>query len=97
MIAGHEFGDSGTDLEDDAGALVAHDDRVLLPAEHVEDALIHRHVAGDHVFIGMAHAGGGELHQDLVGLRRIELDLLDHVVGVGGVQHCGPSSHSFPF
>src|SRR5690606_13983972 len=34
-------------------------------------------VAGDEVLVGVAHAGGGELHQHLVLLRGIELDLLD--------------------
>ena len=97
MITGDKFSDSGADLDHDARAFVAHDDRVLLPAKHVEDSLIHGHVASDHVLIGMTHARCRELHQHLVGLRGIEFDLLDDVVGMGGIQHSGPSSHWFPF
>ena len=97
VVADGEFGDAGSDLLDDSAALVAEDDRILLPPECLDERRIHRHVAGDHVLIGMTHAAGYEADEDLVLLRVVEFDLLDDVVGMGGVQHCGPSSHWFPF
>ncbi len=58
--------DAGADLFHDAGAFVAADHR-----ERDGD------VAGDQVGVGMAQPGGGELDEDLLLLRRVEVDLLD--------------------
>jgi len=93
VIADFEFGDAGADLFNNAATLVTEDDRVLLPAEHFDDGGIHRHVAGDHVFIGMAHAARNESNEDLVGLRVIKFNFFDLVLGMRGVQNCGSCPH----
>ena len=85
-----------TDLDDLAGALVAGHDRELLPAHHGGDLGVEDHVAGDQVLVGVAHAARRELHQDLAVLGRVELDLLDLVLGVRRVQHRGLGLHQFP-
>ena len=66
VVAGRQPADVLADLLDDAGALVAADDRQL-----------ERQVAGHQVLVGVAHAGGGDLHQHLTGLGLVEVDLLD--------------------
>ena len=93
MVAGLEFGDAGADLLNDAATLVSENDWVLLPAEHFDDRWIHRHVASDHVLVGVAHAARNKTHEDLIGLRVIELDLFDLVLGMRGVQDCGSCPH----
>jgi len=74
MIAGLEIRDAGADIEHDARAFMAEDDR-----EYGAD----RAMAFEHPEIGMAEARGLELHQHLAGRRRIELDLLDGHPAVG--------------
>ena len=66
VVAGGQPADVLADLLDDAGALVAADDRQL-----------EREVTGQQVLVGVAQAGGGDLHQHLTGLGLVELDLLD--------------------
>jgi hypothetical protein len=63
VVARLDAGDPGADLDDDAGALVAEDRR--------EDAL--RIVAGEREGIGVADAGGLDLHQHLAGTRAVEV------------------------
>ena len=71
VVADRDPLDLGPHLRDDAGALVAPDDRKR-PLR----------VAGADVLVGMAQAGRRQLDHDLTGPRRVELDLLDHPVGI---------------
>ena len=80
MVAGGERGDARPDLDHLTGALVPADDRELLNAELGGDRGVERHVAGDEVLVGVAQAGADQLEEDLTGLRRIEVDLLDDPV-----------------
>ena len=72
VVARRDPGDALADLEHDAGALVTADDG--------RDA---GQVAGADVVVGVAHAGGHHLHEDLTGLGRVELDLLDRPLAAG--------------
>ena len=97
MIANLEFGNAGANLFDDAATLMPEDDRVLLPTEHFDDGGIHCHIAGDHVLVGMAHATGDKSNEDLIGLRVVELNLFDLVLGMRAIQDRGscPPRNSF--
>ena len=75
------------DLLDDAGTLVTADDRQL-----------ERQVAGHEVLVGVTQPRRGQLDEDLPGLRRIELDLLDAPRRVGLPQDGGLGLHGwYPF
>ena len=65
VIAGGQPADPLADLLDDAGALVAADDRQL-----------ERQVTGDEVLVRVAHPRGRQLDQHLARAGRVELDLL---------------------
>ena len=84
VVAGRDVVDALPHGLDDAGALVP---------EH------HRHAAGAEVAVGevevgVAHAGGGDAHEQLAGARRLELDLLDGERRVVGVQDGGADPHA---
>ena len=83
VVAGGDAGDARADLLDDAGALVAADDR-----EGDGD------VAGDEVGVGVAQPGGGQLDEDLLLLGRVELDLLDAPLLAEAPQHGGLDLHT---
>jgi hypothetical protein len=67
VVAGHERGHAGADLDDDAGPLVAE--------HHREQDL--GVVAREREGIGVAHAGVRDLHQHLAGARRGDVDFDD--------------------
>ncbi len=67
VVAGRDVLDAGSDLGDDARALVA--------AEHGEAA--HRDATGDQVEVGVAHPSRFHLDLDLVLDGVADLDLLD--------------------
>ncbi len=73
----------GAERLDDAGALVADDDRQP-----------RRQVAGHVVQVAVADAGRLDAHEHLAGARRVELDVLDRQRLAGGAQHRG--SHGSP-
>ena len=73
VVADLEAGDVGAEFLDDAGALVAADDRS--PGQ--------RDVTGVHVVVAVADAGGGELDPHLTRRGRIDLDFLDTPTGPG--------------
>ena len=75
MVTGSQAGHTGADLLDHTGALVTAD-----------DGSGHRHVAGEQVLVGVAHAGRRQLDEDLALLRRVELDGLD-APGLSVPQH----------
>ena len=77
MVAGLEGGDAGADLHDDAGTLMATDEREELRAHEIEEILGRHHVAGDEVLVGVAHSCHLPVDEDLVRLRRVDGDLLD--------------------
>ena len=83
MVALGDVGDTGADLDHDAGALVAADHRQL-----------HRHVTGDQVVVGMAQAAGGQLHQHFAVLGAVEVDLFDLPLLVQTPQHPGAGLHA---
>ncbi len=58
VVADLELGHALADLDDLAGALVAADDGELGQPHEVGDVLREDHVAGDHVLVGVAQAGG---------------------------------------
>ena len=66
VIADFKFPHSGTDFDDDTGALVAAD-----------DGNRGGQVPGSDVVVGVAQSGGLERHQDFAVFRRIEIDLFD--------------------
>ena len=68
MVAGRHAEHAGADLQHDAGALVA--------ADGGQRGGGAGEVAGDQVLVAVAHAAGDHLHEDLTGLRWVELDLL---------------------
>ena len=86
----------GADLDHHAATLVAQDDRVLLPAEHLETAgsmaMSPVTMCSSEWHIPLAC----ELDEHLAFLGRVELDLLDHVLGVRSVQNGGSGSHGSP-
>jgi hypothetical protein len=82
VVALFDPGDLGPDLDHDAGAFVARDDRSG-----------EGDVAGDEVVVGVAEPGRGELDQDLALLRGVELDLLDLVRLVDSVEDGGLDLH----
>ena len=78
VVARGEFRDALSDF--------AHDARTLVPADHGEHGgqphrthhlVGRRHVAFEDVVVGMAQPGGGHLHENLAGLRGIQLEFLD--------------------
>ena len=82
VVADLDAGDVGADGLDHAGALVAADDRrgrdrALAARQHV----------------GVAHAGADDAHEQLVGPRVGQLDLLDRVRLVLGAQDGGGDLH----
>ena len=85
MVTDGESLDTGTDGGDDPGALV--------PAEHGEPR--RRNAAGHQVVIGVAQAGGLELHRDLTAPRLADLDVLDRPWLVDAPQQRGPGPHDF--
>ena len=72
----------GPDLLDDAGSLVAADDRQG-----------ERQVAGHQMLVGVAQAGADQPHQDLAVLRGIQVDLLDAPVLADLPQDRGSGLH----
>src|SRR6202035_2064806 len=62
----HQAAHTGTDFFDPAGALMAAD-----------DGKGDGHVAGEQVLVGVAHARGGKLDENLALLGRVELNGLD--------------------
>ena len=66
MVADGQPGHPDANLLDDAGPLVAADDRVP-----------DRDVAGAQVVVGVAQPGGGEPDKHLAGLRLVEVELDD--------------------
>ena len=93
VVAGSERRHAGADLDALAGTFVATDDRELLEPEHVGGLLRDDHVARADVLVGVAQAGADQLHEDLTGLGRVEIDLLDAPVGVRLPQDCGAGLH----
>ena len=83
MVALLHRGDAGTDVDDDA--------RALVPEDRREDALRVR--AGQGEVVGVADAGGLDLDQHLAGLRSFELNGhdLQRLAGLGG--DCGANVH----
>jgi hypothetical protein len=69
VVAGLETGDVGTHFHHDAGALVTADQR------HGRRGA--REIAGDEVFVGVAHARCLHLDEHFAGLGRVEFDGLD--------------------
>ena len=67
MVARLHAGDAGPDLQHDAGAFMPEDGR--------EQPL--GIGARERELVGVADAGGLDLHQDLARLRSLELDVLD--------------------
>ena len=71
VAAGGELGYPVTDLDDDAGALVAADGgRHRRQPERAENVLGRGHQALPNVFIGVAQPRGNELQEHLAGARR---------------------------
>ncbi len=75
MVTDGDAGDLGADRLDDSRPFVSGDDRRgrerhLAPGEHV----------------GVAHAGGHDPHEHLIGSGCGQLDGLEHVLPVGGPQ-----------
>ena len=83
VVAGREPADALADLFDDAGALVATDDRQL-----------ERQVTGDEVLVGVAHARRGELDQHLARSGGVEFDVLDAPRLVRFPEDCGFRLHT---
>ena len=78
-ISGTDTSDLRAYLQYDSGALMAHDQRTLPPQRGV---------------IGVAEAGGPDLDEDLVALRRGHLDGLDAELALaGGDGRSGRSDH----
>src|SRR5690606_11763944 len=71
---------------DDTGSLVTADARQP-----------DRHVTGDEVVVGVAHARGVQFHQHFLGLRRVEFDGLDGPRGVALPQHRSLRLHWYSF
>lgn len=85
VVADGHPGDLGANRLDDA--------RSLMPADERE--VRRRHVAGDHVLVGVAHAGGLGLHQHLATPWVVERDLLDLPLFAYAPQHCSTGLHKF--
>ena len=83
MIAFLQRGDAGADVDDDARALVTED--------HREEPL--RVGARARELVGVADAGRADLHQDLAGLRSIEIDGFDDERLAGFVGDGGTGLH----
>ena len=94
VAAGGELGYPVTDLDDDAGALVAADGgRHRRQPERAENVLGRGHQALPNVFIGVAQPRGNELQEHLAGARRVEIDVLDRPRCTVFVQYRGAGSH----
>ena len=84
VVTGLDLGDAGADLLDDAGALVAADDRE--PRDQV---------AVDQVQVGMAEPGGDVPDQHLAVLGRVQVEFHDFERLVRVVQYGCPGLHAF--
>ncbi len=85
MVADREPGDAVADLLDDA--------RPLVPAD---DGVADRDVAGAQVVVGVAQPRGGELDQDLTGLRLVKVELDDLEVLADVPEHRCSCLHATP-
>ena len=97
VVAGLQVDHARADLDHLAGTFVAADDRELLDAQFGGDLRWHHHVAGDEVLVGVAQARGGQLHQHLALLGRVERDVLDAPVRVRLPENCCLRLHASPF